>query len=77
MDIEHATRLSPEEKAISQKLQEVLWRIAGQYAYISVFDVESAAQLHHVLRQLPLFPYMKSDVRALYWHSLSIRADHR
>jgi muconolactone D-isomerase len=82
MDAERATRLKADEKAMSQKLQEEgvwrhLWRIAGYYANISVFDVESPSHLNDVLSQLPLFPYMKLEVRALCRHASSIRADDR
>ena len=31
-----------------------LWRIAGKYANISIFDVESPAELHEILNSLPL-----------------------
>ena len=82
MDAEHAARLKADEKALSQRLQKEgvwrhLWRIAGQYANISVFDVESPAHLHDVLSQLPLFPYMTLEVRALCRHASSIRDDDR
>jgi muconolactone D-isomerase len=82
MDPAHADRLKADEKAMSQKLQQEgvwrhLWRIAGRYANISVFDVESPAQLHDLLSQLPLFPYMQMEVRALCRHASSIRDDDR
>ena len=82
MDAERAARLKADEKAMSQKLQEEggwrhLWRIAGYYANISIFDVESPAQLNDVLSQLPLFPYMAVEVRALCRHPSSVRDDDR
>jgi len=82
MDPERAARLKADEKAMSQKLQKEgvwrhLWRIAGHYANISVFDVESPSHLHDVLSQLPLFPYMDLEVRALCRHASSIREDDR
>jgi muconolactone D-isomerase len=82
MGAEHAARLKADEKAMSQKLQEEgiwrhLWRIAGQYANISIFDVESPTQLHDILSQLPLFPYMKLEVRALCRHASSVRDGDR
>ncbi|CAE6756367.1 muconolactone Delta-isomerase [Paraburkholderia haematera] len=82
LDAERAARLKSEEKAMSQRLQQEgvwrhLWRIAGRYANISVFDVESPAHLHDVLSQLPLFPYMDVEVRALCRHASSIRDDDR
>ena len=82
MDAERAARLKADEKAMSQKLQEEggwrhLWRIAGHYANISIFDVESPAHLNDVLGQLPLFPYMEVEVRALCRHPSSVRDDDR
>jgi muconolactone D-isomerase len=82
MDPERAARLKADEKAMSQKLQHEgvwrhLWRLAGYYANVSVFDVEGPAQLHDLLSQLPLFPYMKMEIRALCRHASSIRDDDR
>jgi muconolactone D-isomerase len=82
MDAERASRLKADEKAMSQNLQEEgvwrhLWRIAGRYANISIFDVESPAHLHDVLSQLPLFPYMQLEVRALCRHASSVREGDR
>lgn len=61
------------EKAYSQELQRSgkwreLWRIVGQYSNISIFDVDSADELHELLSGLPLFPYMDMEVMALTRH---------
>jgi muconolactone D-isomerase len=82
MDADRAAKLKSDEKEMSQRLQRDgvwrhLWRIAGRYANISVFDVDSPAHLHDILSQLPLFPYMKLDVQALCRHASSIREDDR
>jgi muconolactone delta-isomerase len=76
---DHATveRLQAEEKAMSQRLQREgswwhLWRIVGQYANVSIFDVGSPEELHDILSRLPLFPYMEITVRALCRHPSSI-----
>ncbi|ORM01870.1 muconolactone Delta-isomerase [Prescottella equi] len=66
------------EKAYSQELQRSgkwahIWRIVGQYSNISVFDVESADELHEILWNLPLFPYMTIAVTPLTRHGSSIR----
>ena len=45
-----------------------LWRIAGHYANISVFDVPDAQALHDLLGALPLFPFMDIEVTALCAH---------
>jgi len=71
-----------EEKAKAKALQEAgtwrhLWRVAGQYANVSIFDVESPAALHELMLSLPLFPYMTTKVTALCRHPSSIHADDR
>jgi muconolactone D-isomerase len=45
-----------------------LWRVAGKYANISIFDVESPAELHEILNSLPLYPFMEVEVTALCRH---------
>ncbi len=45
-----------------------LWRVAGRYANVSVFDVASADELHELLGGLPLFPFMDVRVTALATH---------
>jgi muconolactone D-isomerase len=51
-----------------------LWRVAGKYTNISIFDVESPAELHELLNSLPLYPFMEIDVTALCRHPGSIEA---
>lgn len=65
------------EKAYSQDLQRSgkwrhIWRIVGQYSNISIFDVDSADELHEILWNLPLFPYMSIEVTALTRHGSDI-----
>ena len=79
MPTEQADALKAEEKALAQRLQEEgswrhLWRIAGRYANVSVFDVPGNEELHALLTSLPLFPYMRIDVTPLCRHPSSIRA---
>jgi muconolactone D-isomerase len=50
-----------------------LWRIAGHFANISVFDVESPQELHDILSTLPLFPFMEIAVTPLCRHPSTIR----
>jgi muconolactone D-isomerase len=45
-----------------------LWRVAGKYANISIFDVESPGELHEILNSLPLYKFMDVDVAALCHH---------
>jgi muconolactone D-isomerase len=59
---ERATELQMQRKWLH------LWRVAGKYANISVFDVESPAELHEILSSLPLYPFMEVEVTALCRH---------
>jgi muconolactone D-isomerase len=66
------------EKEYSQELQKKgiwvhLWRVAGQYANVSIFEVEDNAHLHEVLMGLPLYPYMTLSVTALCKNPSSIK----
>jgi len=82
MPAAQADELKAREKTIAQELQRAgtwrhLWRIAGRYANVSVFDVASPAELHDTLSRLPLFPYMDIEVQALCRHPSSIHEDDR
>jgi muconolactone D-isomerase len=70
------------EKAYSQELQRQgkwrhLWRVAGSYANVSIFDVADNAELQDVISNLPLFPYMEITVAPLCRHPSSIHEDDR
>lgn len=72
--------LKAREKAIAEDLQKEgkwrhLWRIAGLYANISIFDVADAAELHAIMTGLPLFPFMSVQVTALCRHPSAIADD--
>ncbi|AOG23953.1 muconolactone Delta-isomerase [Acidovorax sp. RAC01] len=74
---EEAARIKAEEKAYSQQLQRSgqwahLWRVVGEYANYSVFDVSGNDELHDMLSKLPLFPYMKISVTPLAKHPSAI-----
>lgn len=67
------------EKEYSQQLQRdgrwpEIWRVVGEYANYSVFDVGSHDELHELLQGLPLFPYMTIDVTPLATHPSDIKA---
>lgn len=79
MPAEQAAQLKQLEKDFSQRLQREgkwrhIWRIAGQYANVSIFDVASVDELHALLTALPLFPYMQIEVMPLCRHPSSIRS---
>jgi muconolactone D-isomerase len=65
------------EKAYSQELQKQrewrhLWRVVGQYSNISIFDVATTDELHDLLWNLPLFPFMTVQVTPLCPHPSAI-----
>jgi muconolactone D-isomerase len=67
------------EKAYAQDLQRAgkwphLWRVVGEYANISIFDVDSSDELHDLLSGLPLFPFMDVKVMPLATHPSDIKA---
>ncbi|MCA1867953.1 muconolactone Delta-isomerase [Agrobacterium genomosp. 3] len=79
---EEAAEIIAKEKAYSQDLQRIgkwrhIWRIAGEYANFSVFDVQDNAELHEVLSGLPLFKFMTIKVTPLLKHPSSIREDDK
>ena len=62
-----------EEKEMALRLQREgvwkhLWRVVGEYANYSVFDVQDHDALHALLIQLPLFPFMTLKVTPLATH---------
>ncbi|QEM80416.1 muconolactone Delta-isomerase [Halomonas binhaiensis] len=75
-----ATEIKATEKAYSQELQRYgkwrhLWRVAGSYANVSIFDVKDNTELQDIISRLPLFPYMEISVKPLCRHPSSIRDD--
>jgi muconolactone D-isomerase len=72
-------KLSEREHERAAKLQHEgkwlhLWRVAGKWANVSIFKVESPAELHRILESLPLRPYMEVEVTALCRHPGSLSA---
>ncbi len=79
MDPDVRADLVARERAYSQELQRAgkwphLWRIVGEYANVSVFDVADNDELHDLLAGLPLFPYMEIVVTPLATHPSDIDA---
>jgi muconolactone D-isomerase len=65
------------EKSYAQDLQRQgkwvhLWRVVGKYSNLSVFDVGSTDELHDILWNLPLFPYMTLEVVPLCPHPSAV-----
>ncbi|MDD2546861.1 MAG: muconolactone Delta-isomerase [Burkholderiaceae bacterium] len=74
---EQVNEIKAREKAYSQDLQrdgrwKSIWRVVGEYANYSVFDVASNDELHQLLQGLPLFPYMQIAVTPLAQHPSAI-----
>jgi len=51
-----------------------LWRVVGKWANVSIFNVESPAELHELLESLPLRPYMDVEVTVLCRHPGALNA---
>jgi muconolactone D-isomerase len=76
-DMAKIKALSADEIERAKALQRAgkwlhIWRIAGKWANISVFRVDSTDELHEILSSLPLFPYMEIEVTALCRHPASV-----
>ena len=79
LDGAKVTELSEREHKRAAELQGKgkwlhLWRVAGQWANISIFKVDSPAELHDILESLPLRPYMDVEISALCKHPGSLSA---
>jgi muconolactone D-isomerase len=81
-DLDPAERqtLLDAEKARALELQRTgtwlhLWRVVGRYSNVSVFDVGSTAELHEILWNLPLFPYLTVEVTPLTEHPSALSAN--
>ncbi len=73
-----AAEIKATEKAYSQQLQlsgkwPEIWRVVGEYANYSIFDVDSNDELHEILQNLPLFPYMDISVVPLAKHPSDVK----
>ena len=72
-----ADDIKAREKAYAQDLMRQgkwphIWRVAGRYANVSVFDVADNDELHALLSGLPLFLYMDIRVTPLARHPSAI-----
>lgn len=80
LDSDHVAELKRVERERSQELQRQgkwrhIWRIAGQYSNISIFDVADVQEVHDLVSTLPLFPFMDIEVLPLCRHPSAIRDD--
>ena len=79
---EKAEALKQTERARAQELQRAgiwrhLWRVAGRYSNVSIFDVSGPQDLHDILSSLPLFPFMDMRITPLCRHPSSVHDDDR
>jgi len=77
LDLPGREDLLASEKAYSQELQRAgkwphIWRIVGAYSNLSIFEVTDNEELHQLLWNLPLFPYMDVTVTPLAPHPSAI-----
>jgi muconolactone D-isomerase len=80
LEADRVELLKAEERSRALDLQREgkwrhLWRIAGRYANISIFEVESSDELHEILSTLPLFPFMAVEVEALCRHPSALATE--
>lgn len=78
LSAEDVTRMQGLEKEYSHALQQEgrlasIWRVAGEYANYSVFNVGSNDELHQILSSFPMYPFMTIKVTPLAQHPNSIR----
>ncbi len=81
MDVHFPESMTPEdmgdfqvrEKAYSADLQsrgimKAIWRVVGEYANYSIFEVDDHDELHAILSGFPMFRYMDVTVTPLAKH---------
>jgi muconolactone D-isomerase len=79
LDAEVADQLNAAEHKYAAGLQRAgkwlhLWRLAGRFENVSIFEVEDPGELHDLISALPLYPYMDVEVSALCHHPGAIAA---
>lgn len=80
LDAEVRADLVARERAYCHELQKAgtwvhIWRCVGQYANLSVFDVQDNEALQRALWNLPLFPYLTIEITPLTRHPSDLAAD--
>jgi len=73
MDSVTKADLQAQEKEYSSNLQRQglmkgIWRVVGEYANYSIFDVDGHDELHEVLAGFPMFAHMNVTVTPLAKH---------
>ncbi|WP_283139369.1 muconolactone Delta-isomerase [Rhizohabitans arisaemae] len=52
-----------------------IWRVPGRTANVGVWRADDADELHRLLADLPLFPWLDVDVQALASHPIEAADD--
>ncbi|MEO9247064.1 muconolactone Delta-isomerase [Citricoccus nitrophenolicus] len=78
MTDEIKAEFTAQEKEYSGNLQRTgkmrdIWRVVGEYANYSVYDVADNDELHAILSGFPMYPYMKIKVTPLAQHPNAIK----
>ncbi|MFB9073013.1 muconolactone Delta-isomerase [Citricoccus parietis] len=78
MTAETKAEFQVKEKEYSGNLQREgrmrdIWRVVGEYANYSVYDVADNDELHTILSGFPMYPYMDIKVTPLAKHPNSIK----
>ena len=86
MDVTFPESLTPEqvadfqaaEKQYSGDLQRKgtmkgIWRVVGEYANYSIFDVDDHDELHTILSGFPMFKYMDVKITPLANHPNALK----
>lgn len=73
MDPETVKEFQVREKEYSGGLQEkgimkAIWRVVGEYANYSIYDVDDHDELQQVFQNFPMFKYMDVKVTPLAKH---------
>jgi muconolactone D-isomerase len=77
IDADELQKLKDAERARAHDIQRSgrwphLWRVAGRYANVSVFDVESVDEVHELISSLPMFAFMDITITPLATHPSSL-----
>ena len=80
IDTDERDTLLAAERAQALELQRSgtwvhLWRIVGHYSNVSIFEVDSNDELHQILWNLPLFPFMTVEITPLTEHPSALAAN--
>ena len=78
MSDETKAEFMAQEKEYSGNLQREgrmrdIWRVVGEYANYSVYDVADNDELHAILSGFPMYPYMSIKVTPLAQHPNAIK----